>query len=156
MYYAVVMVHAVATSKNISIFIDIPLKAAGQYFELYQVHSLHFSHKGIGKFVLIDKVFTYLAVAESGQFFAMMKPYMLLQCTQDSFTVCPFDMVLRTAGKKNCLIALFLGKRETVLKKCKQLMLNELIEPTRIGHLNLVIGYVVLVFLSRSQCSVKR
>ena len=82
-YYAVVTVHAVATSKNISISIDIPLKSAGGYFDLYQVHSLHFSHKGIGKFVMIDKIFTYLTVAGSRQFFAMMKPYMLLQCTQD-------------------------------------------------------------------------
>jgi len=58
-YYTVATVHAVATSKSIRLFIDIPLKAANRYFELYQVHSLHFFHKGIGKLVIIDETFTY-------------------------------------------------------------------------------------------------
>jgi len=41
-YYTVATVHAVATSKSIRLFIEIPLKAADRYFELYQVHSLPF------------------------------------------------------------------------------------------------------------------
>ena len=44
-YYTVAMVHAVATSTSIRLFIDILLKAADRYFELYQVHSLPFSIK---------------------------------------------------------------------------------------------------------------
>jgi len=82
-YYTVAMVHAVATSKSIRLFIDIPLKAADRNFELYQVHSLSFFHKGIGKFVIIYEAFTYLAVAENRQFFAMMTSHMLSKCTQD-------------------------------------------------------------------------
>ena len=76
-YYTVAMVHAVATSTSIRLFIDIPLKAADRYFELYQVHSLPFFHQGVGQFVIIDEAFTYLAVAENRQFFAVMTPYML-------------------------------------------------------------------------------
>jgi len=109
-YYTVAAVHAVATSKSIRLFIDITLKAVDRYFELYQVHSLTFFHEGIGKFVMVDEPFNYLAVAESRQFFAIITPYMLLKCKQDLYTVCPSDMVLRTAGEQNCLIALFFRK----------------------------------------------
>jgi hypothetical protein len=109
-YYTVATVHAVATSKNIRLLIDIPLKAADRYFELYQVHSLPFFHKDIGKFVMIDEAFTYLAVAEGRQFFALITPYTLTKCTQELYTMCPSDIVLKTAGEPNCLIALFLSK----------------------------------------------
>ena len=94
-YYTVALVHAVATSMNIRLFIDITLKAADRYFELYQVHSLPFFHKGVRKFVMIDEEITYLAVAENRQFFAVMTPYMLSRCTQNFYTVCSADMVLR-------------------------------------------------------------
>jgi len=70
-YYAVATVHVVATSKSIRLFTDIPLKAADRYFGLYQVHSLPFFHKGINKFVMVDEVFSYLAVAENRQFFTL-------------------------------------------------------------------------------------
>jgi hypothetical protein len=63
-YYAVASVHATATSKSIRLFIDIPLKAADRYFELYQAHSLPFFHKGIGKFIRIVEPFAYLDLAE--------------------------------------------------------------------------------------------
>ena len=86
-YYAIAVVHAVATSKSIRFLVDITLKAADRYFELYQVHSLPFYHKGIGKFVMIDEPFTYLAVADSRQFFAEITPYVLTKCTQELYTV---------------------------------------------------------------------
>ena len=129
-YYAVATVHAVATSKNIRLLIDIPLKAADRYFELYQVHSLPFFHEGIDKFVMIDEAFTYLAVAERKQFFALITPYMLMKCTQELYTVCPSDIVLKTAGEPNCLIALFLGKTDMMFTKCKRLILDASFEPT--------------------------
>jgi hypothetical protein len=47
-YYTVATVHAVATSKNIRLLVDIPLKATDRQFELYQVHSLPFSMKALG------------------------------------------------------------------------------------------------------------
>ena len=86
-YYAIAVVHAVATSNSIRLLVDITLKAADRYFELYQVHSLPFYHKGIGKFVMIDEPFTYLAVADSRQFFAEITPYVLTKCTQELYTV---------------------------------------------------------------------
>jgi hypothetical protein len=128
-YYAVDTVHAVATTKNILLLVDIPLKAADRYFGFYQVHSLPFLHKGIGKFVMIDEAFTYLAVAESRQFFAVMTPYMLSKCTRELYTVCPSDMVLETAAEPDCLIALFLGKTEIMLAKCKRLILSDSFKP---------------------------
>jgi hypothetical protein len=128
-YYTVVSVQAVATSQHIRLLIDIPLKSSDRYFELYQVHSLPFFHEGIRKFVMIDETFTYLAVAENRQFFTIITPYMLSKCMQNLYTVCPSDMVLRTAGEQNCLTALFLGKEEIVHKKCRRLMLDESFEP---------------------------
>jgi len=50
---------------------------------------------------------------------------MLTKCTQELFTVCPSDMVLKTAGETNCLIALFLGKADVIFSKCKRLITNE-------------------------------
>ena len=47
-YYTIAKVHAVATSKNIRLFVDIPLKAADRYFEIDQVHSLPFSMQESG------------------------------------------------------------------------------------------------------------
>ena len=47
-YYTIATVHAVATSKNIRLFVEIPLKAADRYFELYQVHSLPFFMPELG------------------------------------------------------------------------------------------------------------
>jgi hypothetical protein len=126
-YYTVAVVHAIATSKNIRLLVDIPLKATDRYFELYQVHSLPFFHKGIGRFVMIDEMFAYLAVAENRQFFAIFSPY-LSKCKQEIYTVRP-DVVLRTAGEPHYLTALFLGKEDTALRKCKRLVLNESFEP---------------------------
>jgi len=128
-YCTIATVHAVATSKNIRLFVDIPLKAADTYFELYQVHSLPFFHAGIGKFVMIDEPFTYLAVAESRQYFAVISPYMLTQCTQELYTVCPSDMMLKTASEPNCLIALFLGKTDIIFEKCKRVIINDTFDP---------------------------
>jgi len=128
-YYTVATVHAIATSTSIRLFIDIPLKAVDRYFELYQVHSFPFFHTGVGKFIMIDEAFTYLAVAENRQFFAIMEPHLLSRCTRNLYTVCPSDVVLRTAGEQNCLIALFLGKMDIVRHKCKRLMLQESFEP---------------------------
>jgi len=128
-YYAIATVHAVATSESIRLFIDIPLKAADRYFELYQVHSLPFFHKEIGKYIMIDEAFTYLAVAESRQFFAVIPTHVLSKCTQDLYTVCPADMMLKSAGEPNCLTALFLGKTEVAFTKCKGLVLYEHFEP---------------------------
>jgi hypothetical protein len=123
-YYTIATVHGVATSTSIRLFVEIPLKAADRYFELYQVHSLPFFYERIGKFVMIDEEFTYLAVAESRQFFALIPTYMLAKCTQDLCTVCPADMTLKTAGEPNCLTALFLGKTDIALTKCKGLIIE--------------------------------
>jgi len=60
-YYTQAIVHAVATSKSIRLFVEIPVKASGRYFELYQAHSLPFFHERINKFVMVDEPFTYLA-----------------------------------------------------------------------------------------------
>jgi hypothetical protein len=79
--------------------------------------------------VVIDETFTYLAMAENRQFFAVMTPYMLSKCTRNLYTVCPSDVILRTAGEQNCLIALFLGKMDILPKKCKRLVLHEPFEP---------------------------
>jgi hypothetical protein len=128
-YYTVAEVHAVATSKNIRLLIDKPLKATDRYFELYQVHSLPFFHKGIGKFMMIDEMFAYLTVAESRQFFTMFSPYLLSERKQEIYIVCPSDIVLRTAGEQHCLIALFLGKEDIALRKCKRWVLNDSFEP---------------------------
>jgi hypothetical protein len=128
-YYTIATVHAVASPNVIRLLIDIPLKAADRYFELYQVHSLPFFQQDIGKFVMIDEMFTYLAVAESRQYFAVLTPNMLSRCTQGLYTVCPSDMVLMAAGEYNCLTALFMGKTEVVYAKCKRLILSEPFEP---------------------------
>jgi flagellin-specific chaperone FliS len=80
-YYTTATVHAGATSKNIRLLVDIPLKATDRHFELYQVHSYPFFHEGIGKFIMIDEVFTYLAVAKNRQFFAQMTPYVVQMYT---------------------------------------------------------------------------
>jgi hypothetical protein len=103
-YYTIATVHAVATSTSTRLFVEIPLKAADRYFELYQVHSLPFFYERIGKFVMIDERFTYLAVAESRQFFALIPTHTLAKCTQDLYTVCPADMTLKPAGEPNCTI----------------------------------------------------
>ena len=73
---------------------------------------------------MIDEAFTYLAMAESRQFFALITPYILMKCKQEMYTVCPPDIVLKRAGEPNCLIALFLGKTDMMLTKCKRLILD--------------------------------
>jgi hypothetical protein len=128
-YYTIATVHAVATSRHIKLFTDIPLKAADRYFELYQVHSLPFFHVGIHKFVMIDEPFSYLAVAEDRQFFAMMTTHMLNKCDENMYVICPSDLVLRAPNNPNCLIALFLGKNNNVLQVCKRFILHSGFEP---------------------------
>jgi len=89
-------------------------------------------HKRIGKFKVIEELFTYLAVAEIRQFFAVFTPYTLTKCTQELYTVFPFDIMLRTAGGSNCFIALFLGKTDITISKCKRLVIYENSKPVRI------------------------
>jgi hypothetical protein len=78
---------------------------------------------------MIDEEFSYLAVAESRQFFTLMAPYVLFKYTQYFYTAHPSDMVLKTAGEQKCLIEVFLDKMDIVLKKCKRLLLNESFDP---------------------------
>jgi hypothetical protein len=85
-YYTMSTVHAVATSTSIKLVIKIPLKATDRYFVLYQVHSLPFFNKKIGKYMMIDETFTYLAVSKSRQFFAIMTPHMS-KCARNLYTV---------------------------------------------------------------------
>jgi len=96
-YYTIATLHAVTSCKNIRLFIEISLKAVDRFFDLYQVHSLPFYHKGIGKCIMIDQTFSYLAVAKSRQIFALVTPYMLTKCIREVYTVCPSDMMLKTA-----------------------------------------------------------
>ena len=82
-YYTIATVRAVATSQSLRLFIDIPLKAADSYFELYQVHSLPIFHEGINRYVMVQEPFSYITVAENRQFFAVMTPHMLASCIRD-------------------------------------------------------------------------
>ena len=93
---------------------------------------------------MIDEAFMYLAVAESRQFFAIITPYMLSGCTQELYTVCPSDMMLKMAREPNCLTALFLGKTEIMLAKCKRLILNESFEPIWILSLDSIYWVYIL------------
>ena len=129
-YYTIATVHAVATSKSIRLFIDIPLKAADPYFELYQAHSSPFFHMCINRYVMVGEPFSYIAVAENRQLFAIMTAHMLASYVKDLYTVCPSDLVLRTPGGQNCLTALFLGKVDVMTQLCKRLVLNDDFEPT--------------------------
>jgi hypothetical protein len=96
-YYTIATVHAVATSRILRLFIDIPLKAADRYFELYQVQSLPFFHEGINRYVMVDEPFSYIAAAENRQYFTVITPHQLASFTRDVYTVCPSDLVLRTS-----------------------------------------------------------
>jgi hypothetical protein len=78
---------------------------------------------------MIDKEFIYLAVADRRQFFASILTHILAKCTQDLYTVCPVDMMVKTAGGPNCLTALFLGKTDIALTKCKRLIISEPFDP---------------------------
>jgi hypothetical protein len=60
----------------------------------------------------------------------------------------PVRISVKAAGEQNCLIALFLGKVENMLKKCKRFVLNGSFEP--------VIGFIVLILLNKSQYRAKR
>jgi hypothetical protein len=93
---------------------------------------------------MIDGAFSYLVMAESRQFFTSMSSYVLSKRSQHLYTVCPSDMVLKTAGEQNCLIALFLGQMDIVLKKCKRLMLNEPSEPVWIRSPDVNYWFIVL------------
>jgi hypothetical protein len=64
--------------------------------------------------MMIDEPFTYIAVAEDIQFFAIMEPQLLANCIKDIYNVCPSDFTLKTAGGPNCIIALFLGKTDVM------------------------------------------
>jgi hypothetical protein len=53
-YSTVAAVYTVAKSKNNRLIIDIPIVTGDRHFDLYQVHSLLFFHKDVGKFIMID------------------------------------------------------------------------------------------------------
>jgi hypothetical protein len=78
---------------------------------------------------------------------------MLAKCTKDYYTVCPSDFVLRKPGQQSCLIALFFGKMDIVLRKCKRLILNEDLNQFGLGHPTL--EYWVYSLSSPTQVTVK-
>jgi hypothetical protein len=41
------------------------------------------------------------------------------------YTICPLNRVSRKANEENYLIALFTGKSEVALKRCKQVLLRD-------------------------------
>jgi hypothetical protein len=59
-YDTIATVRAVATYKSIRLFIDIPLRAADRYFELYKVHSLPFFRMGINRFIIVENFFAIM------------------------------------------------------------------------------------------------
>jgi hypothetical protein len=128
-YYAVAVVHAVATTKGIRFFIEIPLKTVDHLFELYQVHPLPFLHTGINRYMIIDESVTHIILSENRQFFTAVEPQVLSKCTKDFYTICPADLVLRTPRSLNCLTALFYGKADVAMSKCRRLMLEADFEP---------------------------
>jgi hypothetical protein len=152
-YYTIATVHAVATSKSLRLFVEIPLKAADRYFELFQVHSLPFFHVGISRYVMVDEPFSYIADSGNRQFFAVITPHQLASCTRDVYTVCPPDLVLRTPAEPSCLIALFLGKADVMTHLCERLILEDMFEPVWIQTPDLNRGYTVSVGQHRSQCN---
>ncbi len=72
---------------------------------------------------MVGESFSYVAVAENRQFFAVMTPHMLASCIRDVYTVCPSDLVLQTPNKPTCLFALFLGKADVTTHLRKRLIL---------------------------------
>ena len=62
-------------------------------------------------------------------FFAIMEPHLLANCMKDIYTVCQPDLILRTAGGPNCIIAVFLGKTDVMTQLCKRLILSDDFEP---------------------------
>lgn len=114
-HYTIATVHAVASSRTIRLFVDIPLKAADRYFELYQARSLSFLQRYINTFVLIDEVFTYLAVAESRQFCAQLSPEIVAKCTRGLYSLLS-DLLVKTVKEPNCLVALFRIDKCSVLQ----------------------------------------
>ena len=128
-YYAVAAVHAVATTKGIRLFIEIPLKTVDHLFELYQVHPLPFFHTGINKYIMIDESVSHIIVSENRQFFNTLEPQIFSRCTKDFYMICPADLVLRTPRGLNRLIALFCGKADVAKDRCRHLILDASFEP---------------------------
>ena len=123
-YYAVAAVQAVATTRSIRLFIEIPLKTVDKLFELYQVHPLPFFHVGINKCMMIDESVSHIIVSENRQFFTVVEPQVLSKCTKDFYIICPADVVLRKLRILNCLIALFYGKADVVMDQYRRILLN--------------------------------
>jgi hypothetical protein len=44
---------------------------------------------------MINEPFSYIALAENRQFFAMMTPHVLAKYDKDLYVLCPSDLVLR-------------------------------------------------------------
>jgi hypothetical protein len=99
--------------------------------------------------MMIDEMFVYLAVAESGQFFTIFLHYLLSERKQEMYIVCPCNVILSTNGESHCLIALFLGKEETTLRICKRLVMNNSFKPIWIRSPDTVIGNTDLILLRR-------
>ena len=64
-------------------------------------------------------------MVENRRYFAIMTPHTLASCVKDLYTVCPPDLVLKTPGGPNCVIALFLGKADVMSRICRRLILND-------------------------------
>jgi hypothetical protein len=104
---------------------------------------------------MIDEPFTYLAVADSRQYFAVITLYMLAKCTQELYTVCPSDMTLHAAGEPNSLIALFLGNTD-IFSNCKRLVINGILNLCGCVRQTPAIGFIVLILLKGSQYNVRK
>jgi hypothetical protein len=64
-------------------------------------------------------------VAEDRQFFTVRTDKMLDKCTTDFYTICPSNIVLRKSSHENCFIALFTGKTEVALRRCRRAILED-------------------------------
>ena len=120
MYYMIATVHSVATAKSIRLWIYL-LRQPTDIFS--STKSTPYASSMMALVNLIDEVFTYVAVAENKQFFTQIAPYMLPKCTQGLYTICSSDMILKSASEPKCLTALFLGKTDITLSKCRRLVL---------------------------------
>lgn len=111
-------------NETLRIFVEMPLKAPGRYFNAFRALPLPYSENYKTK-LYIEPESQFLTVLEDGQYYFTLDSPNLFECKSGSIKMCPPYRPVHRMTDVSCLTALYTGDAATFQKICKLKITND-------------------------------
>uniref|UniRef100_A0A1B6CFQ9 Uncharacterized protein n=1 Tax=Clastoptera arizonana TaxID=38151 RepID=A0A1B6CFQ9_9HEMI len=102
-----------SNKNSIRLIIELPLKLANNYLEIFKVKPLPYYDADLDKFMYVKSETEYFAVTSDGQWFTYLLGSEFKECVETSYGLCQLNKPLYpTADGNSCDYAMFIGEEE--------------------------------------------